>query len=262
MNHMFFFLPILYSFTTRLNSNKKRIAWLLSYIIPIMICVFLIYNDYTYAECLALSIFIVLAIYSSYEIGYIYNDAELIKKEVNPTLRLTNENIQYYENKKTIIYLSRSVCLVVLILVAWSVDSKIGFSVTLSCVAILFLYLIYNSIRNRYNIPLYSLLVYSRYFSIFICSVSLFDSFLLWLVYPFCVTLEFMSKPRFKFKMKWIINNLDMFRAIYYSFILLSIVALNSIFIFDKIIYALVLYFFVFRTLSFIFLSKKYRSAR
>lgn len=261
MNHLFFYLPILYSFNTRLNSNKKRIAWVLSYIIPIIICVFIIYNDYTYAECLTLSIFIVFTIYSSYEIGYIYNDAELIKKEVNPTLRLTNENIQYYENKKIIIYLSRSICLIVLMLAAWGIDSKIGFSITFSCVAILLLYLIYNSIRNRYNIPLYSLLVYSRYFSIFICSISLFDSFLLWLVYPFCVTLEFMSKPRFKFKMKWIINNLDMFRTIYYSFLLLSIVALDSILMFDKIIYALVLYFFVFRCLSFVFLSKKYRSA-
>lgn len=262
MNHLFFFLPILYSFNTRLNSNKKRIAWVLSYSIPIMICVFLIYSDYTYVESLALSIFIIFTIYSSYEIGYIYNDAELIKKEDNPTLRLTNENLQYYEKKKTKIYLSRSVFLIVLMLVAWSVDSKIGFSVTLSCVAILLLYLIYNSIRNRYNIPLYSLLVYSRYFSIFICSVSLFDSFLLWLVYPFCVTLEFMSKPRFKFKMKWIYNNLDMFRAIYYSFLLLSTIALDSIFMVDKIIYALVSYFFVFRVLSFIFLSKKYRSVR
>ncbi|AJB63447.1 hypothetical protein SS08_07630 [Enterobacter hormaechei subsp. steigerwaltii] len=261
MNRLFFFLPILYSFTTRLNSNKKRIAWVLSYYIPVAICVFLIYTKYTYTECLALSVFIIYTIYASYEIGYIYNDTELIKKEKNPTLRLENENLEYYENNKYKIYLTRSIILIVLILVACFIDIKLGFSLTVSCVTILLLYSIYNSIRNRYNIPLYSLLVYTRYFSIFIFSINSFDSLLLWLVYPFCVTLEFMSKPRFKFNMKWILNNLDMFRSIYYSFLLILIIALDSVLMIDKIIYILVLYFLAFRILSFIFLSKKYRSA-
>ena len=42
-----------------------------------------------------------------YETGYIYNETETIKKEKDPTKRLTNEQLAFYERHKYLIYSER-----------------------------------------------------------------------------------------------------------------------------------------------------------
>lgn len=49
----------------------------------------------------------VMLVYNYYEIGYIQNDTETIKKENNPTLRLTMIQLQYYKSHFILIYSSR-----------------------------------------------------------------------------------------------------------------------------------------------------------
>lgn len=251
------FLPFYYLFYSRLKSNISRIAWIFTYIIPIFIVSYLSNIEFIFTFLL------IFSIYFTYEIGYIYNDCEVIKKEINPTLRLKKEDIQYYEKYKLIIYSIRILFLSIIIgIIHLSYPYYIN-PVFYTLGGISFLYIIHNSIRNHWNILSYSLLNFFRYFAFFsFIEQDVFFCFLLWVVYPLCVTIEFSSKSRFYTSNYIKIPNFDRFRVFYY--ILLVFISFPlCIIIFNKytiIFLILSLYFVLYRLLSFFLIAKKYRN--
>ncbi|CFR04476.1 Uncharacterised protein [Yersinia kristensenii] len=266
----FFILPFLYTLHTRLNDKKKVIAWILSFMVPCFFIAYffildersLIVHEYNLASLLEV-VLSIIAIYNVYEVGYIYNDAELTKKELNPTIRLNNKETLFYEENKIKIYVSRAIQFFFIIFILSLFNKSLSVSVVITCIAIMVTYAIYNSYRNLINIPLYSLLVWLRYFGICIAFYNITDAVLLWFVYPLCVSIEFSSKPRFGQSLSWIYSNLDLFRVVYYT--LLLVISTSIIMYFHMIhnyvwFVILVFYFFIFRFLSYVFLSKRYRA--
>ena len=254
---MFLYFPFVYTFHTRLLSLSSKISWFTTYVAPVLIACLYFNLDYGF------SFLLIFSIYAAYEIGYIVNDCELIKKEENPTIRLNSKELKYYESKKVLIFLIRILCLVFSIFLVYIYYVNLFLPLLISVFLILITYTIYNNIRNNFNLPLYSLLVYFRYFVIFILiEKSLILAFFLYLIYPFCVTLEFSTKKRFitSYFMKF--RNFDRFRSIYYFLLLILVVFLyffsNLVYV-DLFIY-LSFYFFIYRLLSYVFLSKLIRS--
>ena len=187
----------------------------------------------------------------------------MIKKEINPTLRLKKEDFQYYEKYKLIIYSIRILFLSIIIGIIYLSYPYYINPVFYTLGGISFLYIIHNNIRNHWNILSYSLLIFFRYFAFFsFIEQDIFFCFLLWIVYPLCVTIEFSSKSRFYTSNYIKIPNFDRFRVFYYI-LLVFISFLLCIIIFNKytiIFLILSLYFALYRLLSFFLIAKKYRN--
>ncbi len=254
MNRVIFYIPFLYSFSTRLNTNKKRAAWVLTYVFPFYLATLLSLSDgISFLSALSATVSMI-AIYTAYEIGYIVNDAVVVHREVKPTLRLIPAMIDYYNRFQWVILLARILLLVLFLIISYFFYDAIGRSTIISCSAILLLYLLYNSIRNIFNIPLYSALVFFRYFGA-VTDLSVFSVFYLFMVYPFPSMIEFSAKERFNLnKLKWVKFNPDLFRVLYY--VGLSFVSMSLI---GEGFYFLVLYFLIYRLFSFFIFSRSYR---
>lgn len=254
---IFLYIPFIYTFHTRLLSLSSKISWFTTYLIPVFITCFYFKLDYAFLFLL------VFSIYAAYEIGYIVNDCELTKKEESPTLRLNAEELEYYEFHKRNIFFIRFFILIFFIFLVFIFYNNLFFSLLISIFLILITYVIYNRIRNNFNLPLYSILVYCRYFIVFVLiEKSLVLAFFLYLIYPFCVTLEFSTKKRFKTSYFMKFKNFDKFRSFYYFLLLILAVFL---YFFSKLAYVdlflyLSFYFCVYRLLSYVFLSKVIRS--
>ncbi|KOY62665.1 hypothetical protein AM629_07280 [Photorhabdus heterorhabditis] len=260
---MFLFIPFLYTFKTRLKTNTSRLAWVTTYLIPVFLSYFILFS-YDIRSFLGFILGIII-IYSSYEIGYITNDCELTKKEKNPTLRLNGSEFLFYEKNKLAIYSIRySLLMICLIYIYWC-NFPFSLSLILAAAFIQIIYFLYNYIRNRFSIILYSSLVYLRYFGLVFLTISIDYAILLWFIYPLAVTIEFSTKPRFNLFTERFRLNSDMFRVFFYTililvlFIVITVKKDNSLGFY--LVKSLVIYFFIYRLLSYLLISKKYRNA-
>lgn len=252
---MFFYIPFWYSLHTRLMTKFSRFAWVFTYLIPVLIV------GYFFEVPLLLLLLVVLSVYTVYEIGYIFNDCELIKNEVNPTIRVTDEEICFYEIHKYYILFFRFLIILVLLLVVDFFYSSFLYSYIATVFSILIFYILYNSNRSLINLPLYSFLVFLRYFGFFMFLYNDIVLFLMFfLLYPLCVTIEFSSKKRFVTSSFVVIKSFDYFRCVYY-FVL--VVFSGLIYFFDikysNIFLFIAIYFFVYRLFSYFFLVNKFR---
>lgn len=226
-----FFIPILYTIGTRYERNIKGVLLFLAvYLVPqlIIMCYF--------AQCEMLWwIFAIVVVLNLYEIGYIQNDAETIKKEINPTLRLSSGELKYYENNKAQIYGWRLFCGFVI--------SYLFFIRGCSYVAlfvlwfILPIYFLYNNLRNKWNFLILTILTFYRYLvPVLLCiteSLSIWAYIYIYMSYPFPAILQQSVMGKFGIKIgvveKYILPNYSnryVFRIKYYF--LLSILVLLS----------------------------------
>lgn len=245
----------MYTFHTRLLGLKSKVAWIFTYILPTLIAYMYIYgvNSSNVLMEIVVSYFIsVLCIYGAYELGYIYNDAELTKKEIDPTLRLNNHEAGFYDNYKIYIYAIRLLFLFGTLYVLYKISVNSFLSTLFSCLVIMALYWLYNSTRSAINIPLYSGLVFFRYFG----NVFLFCGFshiiLLWLIYPFVSTIEFAAKDKYKISMLSGLAKNDRYRVLIY-FILVALLVTFYVIYGEFVFLPLMLasYFLLYRTLIF-----------
>ncbi|WP_323932096.1 hypothetical protein [Aeromonas hydrophila] len=250
----FLYIPLMYTFHTRLLGLKSKVAWIFTYIIPTFIAYMYIYGaeiNSVLAEMISFGVS-VTCIYGAYELGYIYNDAELIKREINPTLRLSNNETEFYEKHKLYIYTLRLMVLFGLLYVLYVVAINTFLSTALSCLAIIVLYVIYNSARSMINIPLYSCLVFFRYFGAVFLFCSISHIFLLWVIYPFVSTIEFAAKDKYKISMLSGLVKNDRYRVLIY-FILVALLFTFYVAYGELVLLPLILalYFLLYRTLIF-----------
>ncbi len=252
---MFFFIPFFYSFHTRLKTINSRLAWVFTYLIPVLLVGFFLNVP------LFLSFIVILSVYTVYEIGYIFNDCELIKKEAFPTIRVTDQELCFYENNKYLILLFRFVLIFFILTIVFYLYFDFLYSCFFTLSFILFIYFIYNSNRNLLNLPLYSCLVFLRYFGfLFFIHDDLFLFFILFLLYPLCVTIEFSSKKRFVTSRFIVIKSFDGFRCYYYLVLLIfSLLFYLLEFKYSEMFLLATSYFFVYRLFSYLFLVKKVR---
>ena len=258
----FFFLPFMYTLKTRLNGLSKQFyAWLFTYLFPVSMLTTYVFMCELGSTLLAIFLCVsgLFMIYNAYEVGYIFNDAEVTKKESNPTLRLSSLDLSYYEHHKVEIYLLRLALLVFIFGVMFFFDVEIATLSLVVSVAILSVYVVYNRLRSRWNIPLYFILVYLRYFGLVSFFIDPLNCLLLVVIYPLLSVIEFSQKARFDIMMVQMLPRPDVFRLIYYIFV--APVVCGFYFYMGSVnvsVVGLSIYFCIYRVFSF-FVSKLFR---
>nr|UEO57264.1 hypothetical protein [Morganella morganii] len=253
-----YYIPFVYFYKTRLKSIKKFISWMIIYTIPVSFS-FTFYTGFNsdVIPNLFISLLSITLIYSLYEVGYIYNDTETIKTEKKPTIRLTENQLEFYEKNKTIIYSSRIIVSILISFLLVLITSENILPFLFSTWMLLIVYYFYNTTRSLYNLPLHFILVSIRYASVsIIFGQSYLVLFYLILLFPVINLLERTTESRFNISN--IINkpfkNKTIGRIFYYA-----ILSLFSIFLFltnqssiDYIFMIISLYYFIYRTSLFL----------
>lgn len=262
MKSSIFYLPILYTYITRLRTPLKSLSWGCIYVIPIIYLLF--WQNTQWSISITNILFVLLAIvtvYNFYEIGYIQNDTETIKNEHEPTSRLLAEMLGYYDRHKELIYLQRIVQGLLLIFCLWLLKAELTGCILFfsSMVFLLLVYQFYNHIRGHWNMVLYFILVSIRYCSpllLFPDNLSWSLFFLALMVFPIIKTTEFRStKPAEittniyfrKYIIKFNKNRITGYRVMAYTVLSLIASLLCWIGFFSFLDVCLILYMFLFR---------------
>lgn len=194
-------------------------SWLLLYLLPTAFYAAVDVVPYT---------LVLLATFSLYELGYIFNDTVAVRRETQPSLRLSEKETRYFfAHRRHIIgtrVLTAAVCLCTLYAL-YETPYTLLYALALMVV----LFAIYNQWRNRYNVFLYIWLVCSRYLP-FMClsEHSLREYILLFVSYPLLIGIERFSMPSYRWPLiRRLIpteSSKALFRAAYYVTVLLILV--------------------------------------
>lgn len=260
--YLFSVLPFLYFMKTRLKGKIQKISWIFVYFIPAFI---LFYNFISISiDNFVLLILSLTFINYIYENGYLQNDIKTIKRENDPTLRLSLEEIENIDKRWNLILILRSLICLSLLFLFYIFSKNLEFTMILFLIGLLLqiLYLIYNSIRNFFNLILILPINYIRFYGFLIPFV---DEKSLWLfllctffLYPFLKVLEFTKQSRYKLEqISRFIGIIDIFRIKYYLLIFAYFLILNIFYDGLNIYICLAFYYLIFRILSFYILQKK-----
>lgn len=251
---LIFLIPIWYTLKTRFikRSSKGFLFWASEYLVPVLIVIWSIDTAHFNAIQTAAAIF---CTYCFYELGYIQNDCETIKKESNPTLRLSVDELAFYEKHKLIIYTIRF-----LFIAAFSVYyyfAGLPLSRFIVLFAVLPYYVIYNTVRGRICDYLINILTAYRYcMPLFLYQFSIINwtaVIYILLAYSFPTFLQYCVREKNGPPSKWafaIVGNYkdrDKFRVKYYIVFLLVSIAAVSLNHLEAHYLALAVYFLVFR---------------
>lgn len=225
-----FYLPFAYYYRVRLGTPAKLLSWGLIYLFPTAFYSCLA-TDGMSPAFLCNYILLLFAVFTLYETGYIYNDTFATRKEADPSIRLYPDNLQYfYAHYQTIIVARMMLVICVLIILLCLHPTPLWWLTSLSVLLIAPIFYTYNRIRNRYNVFLYPLLVFSRYIPFLIPYLNSNNiQYIGWLFlsFPLLNAIERFSMPRYRYPLiRCLIPNEEtksLFRAAYY--VLTSMVA-------------------------------------
>lgn len=190
--YLIYYIPGYYALYTRHPKLKDVERLVLTYFVPIVL--FLSWHKYS-------SFFLVLAfmlVYDLYEIGYIENDCETIKKEKNPTLRVSQQQLLYYNDHKKLIYTIKVIVAIFIIGALYVKGSNL--IIAISPFILIPLYLIYNRIRCKWNLLLHAFLMHIRYYCPILIATQVFvwqDFIAFMFLYPIRVIVELSVKGKF-----------------------------------------------------------------
>lgn len=203
------------------------------------------------SELMFLSFIYLTGVYAAYEMGYIWNDAETIKNEKKPTLRLSRGELRFYEESKYSVYLGRILLITALGGCIYFFNKEISMYYLANIIIILALYAVYNNVRSLVNLPLHFMLVLSRYVLpiIVLSQASWATAAWLILVFPLINLIERCSEKRFnlEFFSKFYLANKGRGRYVYYFIVSVLCVLFSA----PTYISIVVLYMLLYRLLSF-----------
>lgn len=158
-----FYVPGCYTLFKRMTTSNKRQGLFCYHIVPILYLYFL-EHSWSIASLLSFCL-LVIAFYSQYEIGYIYNDTETIKLENEPSKRLDESETLYYEEHKKKIYLGHILSFVVGFSLLWLLEEQEEFLTYsfFAMIAEMAIFLGYNNVRGKKSLPLFFLLELFKY---------------------------------------------------------------------------------------------------
>lgn len=250
--YQFFYLPYLYTQKAKLGKNGRLLSYFLMLVFPPAYFGLVLQSEITFLNVL----FVILGsiyVQNLYEIGYIQNDTETIKKEISPTLRLNKLSLNYYELNKWNIYgfriiIATIICFILLFLSDFN-NSILVFLLVASL--IIPIYLVYNNIRNNWNLFLHFLLAILKYTSVQFLFFDTFkmDIFILSLfAYPVMNLIDRAATPRFLNKLSLIyIPKTPIYRLLYYSILLITCCILCILNIINIFALLIVVYYFLYR---------------
>ena len=232
MNTSFMFLcPGAYTLKKRMITNNKKMGLFCYHVIPISFLFFL-YQTVSIISFFKLGL-LIIAFYAQYEIGYIYNDAETIKKEKEPSKRLDSIEMSFYSRYRGQIYVAHilSYSFLVIFLIFLSGDAFWWYS-TFAMIVECLIFLLYNNVRGRKSLVVFFFLELFKYLPF--VNLLTIDSKLLYLVliamiYAVPNTIERLSFKRYNIvfmqKLLPTQNTYLIFRIVFYllaSFFLLK----------------------------------------
>lgn len=213
---MFKFLPMGYTFHSRLLSTSEKVSWIVIY--PVLTLVIVVVGNWP-SENLFNTVFqwfmLFLVVNIVYEIGYLHNDLIVTQTEESPTLRG-----DYESNRKiyTLLVASRALFLVAFF---WGISlfDKLWLMqlAIFAMIAVLVFFAFHNKVRSRFNVLSYFLLSSSKYvFPVLVVfDIEILISTIL--VFPLVRTLEHATKNKYGFAfLKYKIGGFDTFRVWYY----------------------------------------------
>lgn len=246
-----FYIPLLYTYCTRLKTPMKALSLVIIYVLPVLFMACIAVGGINWHTILVVMLSIV-TLYNLYEIGYIQNDAETIKKEQKPNLRLTSCQLNHYEKFKVYIYAIRLMLEMVMISVLyWLTDPQSCMQYSISLLIMMVIFYLYNHFRSHIIMLLYLLLLTARYFTpltLFIEGVDWQLLLTVVLVFPLVKTIEFKSDKGpdtttniwfRKYILKYDIQRLTAARVVEYTVILGMVLVLYSVGIFTTWYYIL-----------------------
>lgn len=240
-------VPLYYTYYSRLKSKENKIAYIFSYVIPIIIIIFQSKMNNSFEESIVLGIFSILSYMSIYEIGYLFNDIKTVKFEKNPTMRIEKEERNFLEAK--LIKISVIKCIIsffIFELITVS-DRKIDYFIVLSLT--LCLYYFHNNIRVKYiNFITFMLLSLCRFtFPIYIINknqLNLENIIEIFFILVLIRNIELVGKKYNFLKLNFYYKKEEL-RVIYYLFLILLVKALEI----NKINHRLLYYMFCYRVI-------------
>ena len=167
-----FFMPFLFTIRTRYNAPSKIAVYGITYIVPLFLIAFMQNYPASVSDATFYVVFLLALVsyVNLYEVGYIWNECETIKKETDPTKRLSDEQLAFYDNHKILIYTERFVLsagLNAMLSCFVSALSLLLFSAMeiLSCAV----FFVYNSVRGKYTQVIYLFLSILKYSALCFC---------------------------------------------------------------------------------------------
>ncbi len=260
------YIPFTYVTMARLGTLAKSLSLALLYIMPTLYFTLLSANFSL--NILPIYLIGLMMIYTLYEMGYIQNDTEAIKREKKPSMRLWSRNFDFYNRHKLSIYATRITIVLILsillLLIRGTTTSTILFLISVWSITLI--YQIYNRVRNRWSLFLFVLLQISKYMPymlLFYPNISSKTCLLLFCSFPLCQIMERSSHPRFGIRFSQLIipNNQfsTTFRVLYYliaCITLLLLYILNIISLIDCPVY---ICFLLYRLTILILIKNKFR---
>lgn len=235
MKKCVFFIPFLFMVYTRLQRKKAilhyiltfPLAWILMTVFEQSFDVFRMFLSFVY-------------LYSIYEIGYLQNDCETIKRETTPTMRVTYHDLSFYEKYKILIYAFRICTIFSLALIMYILGIKLSVILFPICISPVFYF--YNIIRGELNLYIHLILAILKHATIVFITLNEFQwSAIVWLFlyHPLCFFVELNVKGKAGYKNplfeklfipvydKYHVHKFRVYYQILFLFISLSIVAIG-----------------------------------
>lgn len=264
---MKYIIPFYYTFYTRIKGKSKRIAYLFTFILPMILFAFTTLKE-SNGELINGFIAFVIALLgtmSVYEIGYIRNDVFTTKKEINPTLRLSKDECAFVEkNIKNILIFKYLIAIISVVIVFLFGLQGVAYLVGLILIEIF--YYAHNSVRSRWSILTFFVLSTLRYcvpLLIFKENILIVLSVFI-LVISIPRTLEKAGEKKYKIKFMITIFDVlskDLFRAIYYLALSVNILAQVMEGNIKYVYIVMSLYYLLYRGLIYLaILAKKYKN--
>lgn len=262
-----FFIPFVFTKRTHYNSANKIAVYFITYLIPLFMISFLQGYPQSFSSVsFYLSFFLALVSYVNlYEVGYIYNECETIKKEKNPTKRLADSQLEFYEKHKAIIYAERFIVSIVLnLLLLFFISKKSVMLFSFAVLFTLFIYYAYNNVRGKITQLIYFFLSMMKYSSlIFINSKKLSLSVFIAAVFVFPIVRTMEYKAHYgansdvnlffrKYIIKYDVSKITVFRVWATATLLVISVALYLLNICNLIPAICCSYIFVYRFALFV----------
>lgn len=225
--YSFFYWPYLYTNEAKLSKRGRLLSYLGIFTIPPIYFALVLQAPTITLQNLFSCLLGMILIQNLYEVGYIQNDTETIKKEKNPTMRLQQADLDYYSSNRFGIYATRAIIDFILVgLLVYlnhglmSVWVFLGVAHTITPI-----FLLYNAMRNTWNILLHFFLATLKFSSLqflFFDSLQVNVFILSIFAYPIINLIDRASTPRFLKKFSaYYIPRVAILRAVYYWFLLL-----------------------------------------
>ena len=248
-----YIIPFFYTFYSRVKNNGKRIAYFFTFIIPVLIYGLIVSYDSEKNMIITIIAIVVglIGTMSIYEIGYIRNDVFTIKKEKNPTLRLSENDLIYVENNITIILIIKYLFSILSVIIISFLEFKYtNFFIGLILIEIV--YFIHNKVRGKLSIFSFFVLSTLRYVTpLLVINTNIY---VIILVFIFSIsiprTIEKASDFKFNIKfLQFVLNSdLNLLRTIYYIIVVMITLVLGISKNIADVFIVVSIYYLIYRT--------------